>query len=179
MIDPSVWGPALWKSIHIIALAYPDDPSQEDATRYKNFFHAFEHVIPCQVCRAHYAENLRSYPIEPHLKSKHDLFSWTVEVHNLVNEQTRKEKISVAEAYAIYLDLKPEGPGLGKDSLDHGPSLGSRKDSHDSLDHGTSRKDSLSKGISEDAILAFSVGLSCLLASILVAYAFFRRTRQL
>ena len=175
MIDPSVWGPALWKSIHIIALAYPDDPSQEDAMRYKNFFHAFEHVIPCQVCRAHYAENLRSYPIEPHLKSKHDLFSWTVEVHNLVNEQTRKEKISVAEAYAIYLDLKPEGPGLGpsrKDSLDHGPS---RKDSLD----GPSRKDSISKGISEDAILAFSVGLSCLLASILVAYAFFRRTRQL
>ena len=45
-MDSSVWGPAMWRTVHTLALAY--EPAK--AERYRAFFVALVGVIPCDAC---------------------------------------------------------------------------------------------------------------------------------
>jgi hypothetical protein len=101
-IEPSVWGPYLWRSIHFIALGYPNSPSSQDAEAYKAFFQRLESVIPCQTCALNYERHLREYPVDPYLGSTESLFRWTVILHNAVNRETGKPEMSFDEAWAMY-----------------------------------------------------------------------------
>jgi hypothetical protein len=44
MSGPDVWGPHGWKFIHYITLGYPTNPTQEDKTKYANFFNALKYM---------------------------------------------------------------------------------------------------------------------------------------
>ena len=37
-IKPSIWGPHGWKFLHYVSLGYPDSPSYEDKSNYKQFY---------------------------------------------------------------------------------------------------------------------------------------------
>ena len=82
-MQPSVWGPHVWRSIHYIALGYPDNA---DSMAYKEFFLNLWKVIPCLKCSINYKRHLEELPpIDQYLGSKDDLFKWTVALHNIVN----------------------------------------------------------------------------------------------
>ena len=36
-MDPNIWGPQLWFSLHIITFNYPNTPNNTDKQTYKNF----------------------------------------------------------------------------------------------------------------------------------------------
>ena len=101
-IPPSTWGPFFWHTMHIVALGYPKKPNYAEKRAAKEFYESFVHLIPCPVCRLHYATHLKANPITPSLDSNEDLFRWTVKIHNLVNKDLGKPEYSEMDAIQFY-----------------------------------------------------------------------------
>ena len=101
-MDPVKFGPCLWRSIHIIALGYPENPSEIDKQTYTNYYRDLWKIIPCLKCSLNYRRHWTEIPIYSYLDSKNHLFEWTVLLHNIVNQELGKKQISLEEAYKIY-----------------------------------------------------------------------------
>ena len=117
MVDPSVWGPPMWRTLHFIALGYPANPTPQVTAQYKAFFEAFGAVIPCQVCAVNYARHLREVPIDAFIhdsEKQHPLFEWSVHLHNTVNAENNKPFVSVQQALAMYATGGGGGGGGGR-----------------------------------------------------------------
>lgn len=119
-LPPTVWGPFFWHTIHIVALGYPKEPTYTDKRAAKDFFESLAHLIPCPYCREHYTVHLQKMPITPHLDRKEDLFRWTVELHNVVNQSLGKPAYTEAEALMFYRRIGARGksPVINQDHLD-------------------------------------------------------------
>ena len=49
-MDPVEWGPAFWKTLHVVAANYPERPAACDQTRYREWFRGVGWVLPCAGC---------------------------------------------------------------------------------------------------------------------------------
>lgn len=118
-MDTSVWGPHVWRAIHLIALASPSGPDMtaQHAGAYRRFFVDMGSVLPCAVCSTNYARHLTESSFESALDSaiteqqrvpgSDALFAWTVALHNEVNRSLGKPRSDwkVDEArVALYRD---------------------------------------------------------------------------
>ena len=90
-MQPELWGRHVWKSIHYIALGYPDNPTDIEAENYMIFYLNFWKVIPCKKCAVNYKQHLEELPIHNFMKNKMTLFEWTVKLHNIVNKSLNKQ----------------------------------------------------------------------------------------
>ena len=68
-MDPNIWGPRLWFSMHSISFTYPFYPTDKDKEIYKNFYKLLEYTLPCGLCRNNYKKHIEMFPIEPHLEN--------------------------------------------------------------------------------------------------------------
>ena len=94
-----IWGKYIWKTIHYVALGYPNNPTENDKDNYKKYFTLFKYVLPCKICKEHYTETLQLHPLSDNiLKDKNSLINWTIDLHNIVNEQLGYKKLSYEEA---------------------------------------------------------------------------------
>lgn len=97
-----VWGPAGWSLIHASAWNYPlSDPTKEEREDFFALMWAVARTLPCRRCREHAKEYLVSHlpsPDSPPLRSRNDLFAFTVRFHNEVNLRTGKPTVEVEEA---------------------------------------------------------------------------------
>ena len=98
--NQNLWGPSMWRSIHIIALNYPFDPTEQQQIACRQFFESLQHMLPCSVCQKNYRQKLADNPIE--LESRKDLFEWTVKIHNIVNGCLGKRDYPLREVLEIY-----------------------------------------------------------------------------
>ena len=101
-MDPVKFGPCLWRSIHIIALGYPENPTEIDKQTYTNYYRDLWKIIPCLKCSLNYRRHWTELPIYSFLDSREHLFEWTVLLHNIVNQELGKKQITLEEAYKIY-----------------------------------------------------------------------------
>ena len=109
-IPPAVWGPFFWHTIHLAALGYSNSPTLPEKRAAKEFYESLQYMIPCPICKTHYAEFLKQYPLTPSLDSRADLFRWTVQVHNAVNESLGKpSNYTEADAIRFYATLGTRG----------------------------------------------------------------------
>ena len=108
-MPPDVWGPIFWATIHITALAYPEEPNYAQKRSAKDFFKSLVELIPCPVCRVHYADNLKKNPIDPFLDNRTDLVNWTVKLHNKVNLDLGKPTITTEQFLKAYEDMCDRG----------------------------------------------------------------------
>jgi hypothetical protein len=92
-MPPDVWGPIFWNAMHIVSLAYPANPTDNDKAGTKAFFESLGTVIPCPICREHYKEKIAVSP--PTLNSKGELIVWAWEIHNQVNTMLNKPTMSM------------------------------------------------------------------------------------
>jgi hypothetical protein len=97
-INPTVFGPYVWAAIHLICLGAPTHLNEHQKMSYKNFFTLLPNVLPCRSCGDHLHENLQNLPIDNHLNTSDELFTWSVKLHNLVNKQLKKQSISESDA---------------------------------------------------------------------------------
>lgn len=102
-MHPEKWGKYLWKTIHYIALGFPNDPDNNTKNTYKNFYLNFWRVIPCHKCAQNYKDHIIELNIDPFLDSKEKLFEWTVLLHNIVNRDLGKKQLLLHDAYKIYM----------------------------------------------------------------------------
>lgn len=91
-MGPEVWGPIFWTTMHIVSMGYPEKPSNEEQTAAANFYNSLATVIPCPICREHYAFILKDMPVET--TSRTALINWCFTIHNKVNEKLGKSAIS-------------------------------------------------------------------------------------
>lgn len=102
VITQKTWGPYGWKFMHMVALAYPNSPTNEDKENYKTFFTILGNVLPCQLCADHYKQNLINFPLTDYILSSRDtLLKWTIDIHNEVNKSIGKKILDYNEAITL------------------------------------------------------------------------------
>lgn len=89
-MDPSTWGPYVWKGLHAIA-AQCDITS--DGEGFWNYVVNLSNVLPCEACKKH----MKTY-LEAHPKPLANYFEYTVAFHNSVNSRLGKKTINAEEA---------------------------------------------------------------------------------
>lgn len=98
-LGPNVWGPHLWKALHMITVGYPNEPTDEQKKNYKHFFENLHFVIPCSICANHYKEHLKELPLTDEImKNRMNLSHWLIDVHNIVNKLGNKKQWSYDDA---------------------------------------------------------------------------------
>ena len=105
-MNPKIWGPPLWFSLHTITLHYPEKPSLYDKKAMSDFFTNLQYVLPCKTCSQRYDHYLTKHPIQNYLNSRNDLVRWLIKIHNEVNEHIGYQRIDEDQAFqklnAIY-----------------------------------------------------------------------------
>ena len=87
----SLWGPAMWHSLHMISFNYPIEPTKEDKKYYKQFVTNLVNVLPCKYCRQNLKKNLKLFPITDKVMSSRDAFSkYIYQLHERVNKNLGK-----------------------------------------------------------------------------------------
>ncbi len=109
--SPVMWGRQAWHFIHFVALSYPHKPTEEDKTKYKIFLDSLGNTLPCQICAAHFKENMMKHP--PKMDSNEEFFNWTVDIHNLVNKANGKKQISFQKALEETQKNSKQNPQFG------------------------------------------------------------------
>ncbi len=92
-MPPDVWGPIFWDAMHIVSLAYPVEPTEADKAGARAFFESLTTVLPCPICREHYAEKLKTHPVT--VGSKGELIYWVWDIHNQVNTMLGKPTVTI------------------------------------------------------------------------------------
>ena len=99
VVGPDTWGPVIWHALHYITLGYPNNPTDDNKEKYKQFFTLLSDTIPCSICANHYSENLKKMPLDDNaLENKESLIKWLIDVHNVVNEMNKKPIIKYEDA---------------------------------------------------------------------------------
>ena len=94
-IDPAVWGPPLWASVHTLALK-ADADGAEGLVAFKEFLNSLGFLLPCNNCRHEFNKYCSVHPPP----EAGDCFGWTVRLHNYVNGRLGKPGAPISESAA-------------------------------------------------------------------------------
>ncbi len=100
-ISPNLWGPHLWKFMHLFTLSYPNEPTEDEKDTAYNFFTSIQTVLPCEKCRYNFKNHLETLTEEV-LDSNENLVKWLFDIHNEVNKSTGKPIFSFDDFIAMY-----------------------------------------------------------------------------
>lgn len=104
-MDPRIWGPHTWFFLHTLTFSYPDNPSKTDKINMENFIFSLSNVLPCSVCKKHFQQNLKKYPVKNFLNSRDEYVNWMIDIHNVVNRNTGKKIRDNVDIIKNYNDL--------------------------------------------------------------------------
>jgi hypothetical protein len=107
-MDPKVWGPHLWFTMHTISFNYPKNPTNQDKQNNYNFFYNLIHIIPCSDCRKHYQDFFNKQPILNYLDNRDKLIEWVMDAHNNVNKMTNKPIWTLDQVFNHYKQIFDE-----------------------------------------------------------------------
>lgn len=85
-----IWGPHAWVFLHSVANTFPVRPLYAQKQDYGQFFDSLVYVLPCNICREHYAQWLQKEPISLAIASREKLQAWISALHNYVNSFLEK-----------------------------------------------------------------------------------------
>jgi hypothetical protein len=100
------WGTGLWTALHCMTFNYPENPTDKDIEKYKNFFTLLGDMLPCIYCRQSYKIYLECLPIDNFLNSREGCCYWLFTLHNWVNNKIGKPIISFQECVEIYEKMR-------------------------------------------------------------------------
>lgn len=78
-----------WYLFHTTLSRYPDEPTNQQQTKLRNYIDLFAEFYPCGECSYHFQKLLVGNPIQ--VKSRETAAMWGCHLHNLVNEHLEKE----------------------------------------------------------------------------------------
>jgi hypothetical protein len=88
----TVWGPAIWHSLHTISFNYPIDPSPEDKKNYKSFIMNLKNVLPCGKCRKNLKKNMKKLPLtNKDMESRNTFSKYIYDLHEVINTMLGKK----------------------------------------------------------------------------------------
>ena len=87
----TVWGPALWHSLHTMSFNYPVKPTQNDKKHYRNFMLNLVHVLPCKYCRDNLKKNFKLFPLTMEcMKNRNSFSRYVYRLHERINKNLGK-----------------------------------------------------------------------------------------
>jgi hypothetical protein len=103
-IDPKIWGPPFWFTLHNGAAHYPVNASPLHIERMKNFIIGIPVMLPCSVCQEHATAHIeRNFgELEAVCSTRDSLFNFFVDFHNYVNRRYNKPIMSYEDARKLY-----------------------------------------------------------------------------
>ena len=103
-VDPRVWGPAFWFTLHNSSARYPVKAPPFYAERMKGFILGMPVMIPCEECADHATAHIEANyeRMDEVVSGRRHLFNFFVDFHNRVNERYGKPVMGHEEAYALY-----------------------------------------------------------------------------
>lgn len=104
----TIWGPALWHTLHTMSFNYPVKPTVDDKKHYREFIESLRHVLPCGACRKNLVSNLEKVPLTAYALSNRTTFSrWLYKLHEQVNTMLgKKSGLSYADIQARYENFR-------------------------------------------------------------------------
>ena len=103
IVDTSIWGPPLWKVLHIAAAATITKGRQ---SQWKLILNTLLTDLPCPDCTAHYVAWYRAHPIGITLfpkRNSRQISTWLLDLHNDVNRRTGRPVWNSAQLDAAYI----------------------------------------------------------------------------
>jgi Erv1 / Alr family len=109
-ISPLIWGSSMWNMLHMIASAYPENPTEMDKQNFYNFFVSLGHVLPCHFCKKHFKQTLSSLNFNINVfDSQETIFKFVFDLHNCVNARLKKpladDYFYIRHKYELYKQL--------------------------------------------------------------------------
>ena len=103
-VDPRVFGPELWRSLHRIAQNYPDNPSEDTQKHAVAFLESLPYMLPCSHCGCDFLLYLEENNLKKMCSSKKNLVKFLVDAHNRVSNHLdpNKKQWTVEEANRVY-----------------------------------------------------------------------------
>ncbi len=88
----TVWGPALWHSLHTISFNYPVKPSDEDKKHYRSFMLNLVNILPCKYCRENLKRNYKVFPLKMScMKDRNSFSRYVYRLHERINKNLGKD----------------------------------------------------------------------------------------
>lgn len=84
------WGAPAWRTLHAMAWAWPERPTEAERRDMRAFLYLFARHLPCAVCARHFRRFLDERDLDRALASKMDLVTLLHEAHNAVNVRLGK-----------------------------------------------------------------------------------------
>jgi hypothetical protein len=107
MITKNIWGPYIWYIMHIVSFNYPNSSYYNNLYKtnklYESFYNHIYSIIPCTICKEHYKNQLKKYPIKLYIE-KNKLDELIIFYHNNVNALNHKKKYSYNQVKKLYFD---------------------------------------------------------------------------
>ena len=92
-MNPEVWGPPFWFTLHTMSMTYPVHPNTVTKKKYYEFITNLPIFIPNADIGNHFAKLLDEYPVEPYLSSRMSFIKWIHFIHNKINVSLGKPDI--------------------------------------------------------------------------------------
>lgn len=123
-LDPKVWGPPAWQTLHYLASMANTDQKISD---FIAFINSFAKLIPCDKCKEHFSQNRQKFDIRNYTADAESLLMWTWLMHDAVNfAQGKKgaDRPSWTEIRAKYFKIdKNDQHATPGSSEDYDPSI--------------------------------------------------------
>jgi len=105
-LTPGVWGPKTWFFLESMAMAYPENPTDDEKLSAKNLILSLKDLLPCWGCRVNYAKYLEDYtktdPLDKIVEKRESLIGFIISLHNDVRERNGDKIISVEDTFKYY-----------------------------------------------------------------------------
>lgn len=101
-LNPAVWGPHYWHTLHTIAFQYPHFPNAATKRKFYDFVKSIPLFIPVKSMANDFNEMLDLYPVAPYLDTRDSFVRWMHFIHNKINEKLEKPRVSLHEFFQQY-----------------------------------------------------------------------------
>lgn len=117
--NPKIWGPHYWFFLFSISLTYPHNPTNITKKKYYNLIRDFHLFIPDFKIGKEFENLINKYPVTPYLDNRNSFVRWVNFIHNQVNIDLKKPKVSLKNAlYNYYIQYVPKKkPFISKDKI--------------------------------------------------------------
>ena len=103
-VDPKIWGPSLWKTLHIISFNYPINPTKKTKTIHLKFIKNLKYLLPCKSCRENLCQHFSTDPITMKtMKNRYTFSHYIYNLHENINIMLgKKSNITYENAKKMY-----------------------------------------------------------------------------
>lgn len=110
IVDPAIWGPHVWRFLHVAAALPPVRSRAKD--KWRSVLEALRVALPCPECTGHYQAWHRAHPFRAMIGGRavqRAATRWVLDLHNDVNRRR-----GVAQWTAAQVDAAVAGAGAAE-----------------------------------------------------------------